>query len=154
MKKLLGIVVLGLFLSGCSSTTTTRNIEINKLKIKEISDDSPCKTGSHFSLYLTGEINEDTSLVVEKLLSQQTKCINYQGIHLVPNVYLNSSGGYLKDGFVVDNVEEEDGDENDDEDEESTGTEQTQTNSGFNNESSNSSGYKSLDDAFADLVDV
>ena len=43
---------------------------------------------------------------------------------------------------------------NDDEDEESTGTEQTQTNSGFNNESSNSSGYKSLDDAFADLVDV
>ena len=31
MKKFLVIVVLGLFLSGCSSTTTTRNIEINKL---------------------------------------------------------------------------------------------------------------------------
>ena len=101
MKKFLVIVVLGLFLSGCSSTTTTRNIEINKLKIKETSDNSPCKTGSHFSLYLTGEINEDTSLVVEKLLSQQTKCINYQGIHIVPTVYLNSSGGYLKDGFKL-----------------------------------------------------
>ena len=100
MKKLLSIIVLGLLLSGCS-TKTTRNIEINKLKIKETSDDSLCKTGSHFSLYLTGGINEDTSLVVEKLLSQQTKCINKKGVHIVPTVYLNSSGGYLRDGFKL-----------------------------------------------------
>lgn len=31
---------------------------------------------------------------------------------------MKTKGGYLKDGFVVDNVEEEDGDENDDEDNE------------------------------------
>jgi ATP-dependent protease ClpP protease subunit len=101
MKKLfLSILVLGLLLSGCS-TKTTRNIEINKLKIKETADASKCKTGTYFSLYLTGVINEDTSLVVEKLLSQQTKCINKNGEHIVPAVYLNSSGGSLRDGFKL-----------------------------------------------------
>ena len=73
MKKLLGIVVLGLLLHGCSSTQTTRDIEINKLKIKETVDSSFCKTGSHFSLYLDGVINEDSSLVIEKILSKQKK---------------------------------------------------------------------------------
>ena len=116
MKKLLAIIVLGLLISGCS-TTTTRNIEINKLKIKETTDASLCKTGSHFSLYLTGKINEDASLVVEKLLSQQAKCINKKGTHIVPSVNLDSSGGYLKDGFVVDSTSDKSDGENNDEEE-------------------------------------
>ena len=102
MKKILGIIVLGMFLSGCSSTQTTRNIEINELKIKEIIDSSSCKTGTHYSLYLDGVINEDSSFAIERILSQQiTKCINDKGIHIVPSVYLNSRGGYLRDGYKL-----------------------------------------------------
>ena len=102
MKKILGIIVLGMFLIGCSSTQTTRNIEINELKIKEIIDSSFCKTGTHYSLYLDGVINEDSSFAIERILSQQiTKCINDKGIRIVPSVYLNSRGGYLRDGYKL-----------------------------------------------------
>jgi ATP-dependent protease ClpP protease subunit len=102
MKKILGIVVLVFFLYGCSSTQTTRNIEINQLKIKEIINSSSCKTGTHYSLYLDGVINEDSSFAIERILSQQTtKCINDKGIHIVPSVYLNSRGGYLRDGYKL-----------------------------------------------------
>ena len=95
MKKILGIIVLGMLLSGCSRTQTTRNIEINELKIKEIIDRSYCKTGTHYSLYLDGVINGDSSFAIERILSQQiTKCINDKGIRIVPSVYLNSRGGY------------------------------------------------------------
>ena len=91
-----------MLLSGCSSTQTTRNIEINELKIKEIIDSSFCKTGTHYSLYLDGVINEDSSFAIERILSQQiTKCINDKGIRIVPSVYLNSRGGYLRDGYKL-----------------------------------------------------
>ena len=101
MKKVLAILVLGLIVQGCSTSQTTRNIQINNLEIREVVDASQCKTGTHYSLYLKGMINEDTSLVIDKLLSEQTKCINHQGTWIVPAVYLNSKGGYLRDGFKL-----------------------------------------------------
>lgn len=101
MKKVLAILALGLIVQGCSTSQTTRNIQINNLEIREVVDASQCKTGTHYSLYLSGIINEDTSLVIDKLLSEQTKCINHQGTWIVPAVYLNSKGGYLRDGFKL-----------------------------------------------------
>ena len=101
MKKFLGILIVVLMLQGCSTSQTTRNIQINNLEIREVADPSKCKTGTHYSLYLNGKINEDTSLVIDRLLSEQTKCINHQGIWIVPAVYLNSNGGYLRDGFKL-----------------------------------------------------
>ena len=71
MKKVLAILVLGLIVQGCSTSQTTRNIQINNLEIREVVDASQCKTGTHYSLYLKGMINEDTSLVIDKLLSEQ-----------------------------------------------------------------------------------
>ena len=102
MQKIIWILTLGLLLYGCSSTQTTRNIEINELKIKETIDSSFCKTGTHYSLYLDGVINEDSSFAIDRILSQQTtKCINDKGVHIVPSVYLNSRGGYLRDGYKL-----------------------------------------------------
>lgn len=101
MKKSIIILFFGFFLSGCATSITSKVIEVNDLRIVEKIDSSSCKTGAHYSLYLNGVINEDTSLIVEKLLKQQSKCINKDGIWIVPAVYLNSKGGYLKDGFKL-----------------------------------------------------
>ena len=49
-----------------------------------------------------GVINEDSSFAIDRILSQQTtKCINDKGVHIVPSVYLNSRGGYLRDGYKL-----------------------------------------------------
>ena len=103
MKKILGIVVLGLLLTNCSSTKVVRNIKINNLTVTESISSNTCKTGTHYNLSLNGEINEDASLVIEKLLSEQlnNKCINKDGKWIVASVYLNSNGGYLSDGFKL-----------------------------------------------------
>ena len=100
MKKLISIIVLSLLLGGCV-TKQTRNVQINNLQIKEISDTISCKNGTLYTLFLHGPISEDSTVAVEKILSEQSKCFNKDGDIIIPHVYLNSNGGYLNDGFKL-----------------------------------------------------
>ncbi len=100
MKKLLGIVVLGLLLSGCI-IKKTRDVQINDLKVVELTDTISCKTGTLHTLFLYGPIDEDSTIAVEKILSEQSKCIDKKGNTKKHTVYLDSNGGNLRDGFKL-----------------------------------------------------
>lgn len=100
MKKAILILVAGLLLSGCLFKET-RNVQINDLKIMELTDTISCKTGTLHTLFLNGPISEDSTLAVEKILSEQSKCFNKHGEIIKSSVYLNSNGGNLNDGFKL-----------------------------------------------------
>lgn len=65
------------------------------------SRDEKCASGIHSSLEIDGEINSDTSFVVERLLEKSTECITKDNRRIVPSVYMNSKGGSVNDGLSI-----------------------------------------------------
>jgi ATP-dependent protease ClpP protease subunit len=94
------IFLLMFFLLTNCAGETIRNIKVNNLSIKEYTTSQSCDSGTHHSIYLIGEINDDSVAILEKVLSSMPKCIK-NNMHIVPSVYLKSKGGYLSDGFKV-----------------------------------------------------
>ena len=63
---------------------------------------SNCKSGFKDHIELNGPIGPDSTFIVAKYLKLAQKCYYLQGPNWqATNVYLNSSGGYLIDGFEL-----------------------------------------------------
>ena len=99
MKNFFLLFIMVFILSSCGGPSELRNVKVNNLSIRETVTD--CANGRHHTLYLSGIINEDSTAILRKMLSQTSTCINEKGIKIVPTVVLNSKGGYLSDGFKI-----------------------------------------------------
>lgn len=74
------------------------NLRIRHVKLKE----SDCTSGYREHLELDGPIGPDSSEILERLLQRLEKCKSKSsGKNIVNSVYLNSGGGYLKDGYKM-----------------------------------------------------
>jgi ATP-dependent protease ClpP protease subunit len=82
------------------------DMEINNLRIRHsIRRDSStrCDKGKQNILEIVGPINPDTHTLVKRLLDDIEPCYK-NGRRIVTTVYLDSGGGYLKDGFELGRV--------------------------------------------------
>ena len=75
---------------------------IDKLKITLMGKKTHlCETGSPLQLIIRGEIGEDSSFAVDKLLDRLEPCIKYDGSSEPIIVVLESGGGSLEDGYIL-----------------------------------------------------
>ena len=83
--------------------STLKNIRINELNIRVVrGKDTDCYLGYNDHLELDGPIGEDSTHAVTEILSQLKQCFSTrQDIRVVTRVYLNSSGGLMKDGLAL-----------------------------------------------------
>ena len=98
MKKTLICLAL-IFLMSCGGPAVLRDVKVNNLSIRETVVE--CKSGRRHTLYLSGVINEDSTAILRRMLSQASTCVNEFGQKISTMVVLNSSGGYLSDGFKI-----------------------------------------------------
>jgi ATP-dependent protease ClpP protease subunit len=82
------------------------DIKINDLRIRHIEriENTDCVKGKQEFLEILGPINPDTHEVVKRLLNSFDKCYDKTGLFIVPTIYLDSGGGYLRDGFKLGRV--------------------------------------------------
>jgi Clp protease len=111
------LIALAAFISACSfhqilgsdygydayRITVISDIKVGDLRVKHVrKSDSDCKSGYFEYIELSGPIGPDSSAVMEKLLQKIETCRDPKdGKRIVNTVYLNSSGGLLKDGFKM-----------------------------------------------------
>lgn len=130
MKKTLFIITSILMfvnISGCGETTYKHNIvgsnastsfkewgdvkiisdyKIGKQQIRVVRHkDNSCQNGYTDRIELNGEINKDSSLILERTLKGINPCkVKVAGkpdVTYVTTVYMNSNGGYVKDGIKI-----------------------------------------------------
>ena len=86
------------------------DIEVNNLKIRHVrqTDSTLCanKSQNEDHIEMSGPINPDTPFVIERLLNKiedsPNRCTDpTSGRRYAVNVYLNSGGGYMKDGYEL-----------------------------------------------------
>jgi ATP-dependent protease ClpP protease subunit/uncharacterized protein YceK len=84
------------------------DIKIGNLRIRRVRKPDPnCNKGYANSQYIDhieidGEINEDTSFIVDKMLNSTVRCeYKKDGSFYSTSVYLNSFGGTLDDGYKI-----------------------------------------------------
>jgi ATP-dependent protease ClpP protease subunit len=84
------------------------DIKIGNLRIRRVRKPDPnCNKGYANSQYIDhieidGEINEDTSFIVDKMLNSTVRCkYKKDGPFLATIVFLNSFGGTLDDGYQI-----------------------------------------------------
>ena len=89
------------------------DIEVNNLKIRHVrqTDSTSCanKSQNDDHIEMSGPINPDTPFILEKLLNKivnsPNRCTNpTDGSKYAVRVYLNSGGGYMKDGYELGNL--------------------------------------------------
>lgn len=116
------IFLLSLFFISCSTSSnkptvlgsdnmewidyasTEKDILINDLRIKLILLNAEyCVRGKKYVIELDGQINSEATFVIDSLLKEldSKKCINSEGTHIVTNVTLNSTGGYVESGIKL-----------------------------------------------------
>ena len=123
LRRLRSIVAIGgvSLLAACSSTQfipvlgsthgssadtieIVKDIKVSNLRIRQVrtKSDPSCVSGFSDELQLDGEINQDSTYIVEKLLTEIPKCISRTtGNEVSTVVYMNSGGGSLDDGFKL-----------------------------------------------------
>ena len=127
MKKLLGILVLGLSLMSCSTSTDTvietwkikpkilgsthsltdfhsiiKDVKVNNLHVRKVKIDSElCVGGFDYGLQINGIINDDTTFIIKKLLDNIERCFDSKGTRYATKVFLNSEGGLLSEGYKL-----------------------------------------------------
>jgi hypothetical protein len=79
------------------------DIRVSDLRVRHVRlKNSDCANGFTEHLELSGPIGPDSSEVLERLLLRLEKCNSKSsGKNIVNSIYLNSNGGYLKDGFKM-----------------------------------------------------
>jgi len=81
------------------------NIKVGDLNIRRVrKPEGKCSSGYVDHLELDGEINEDTSFIIERMLDDTIECKHSNGRLESTIVYLNSFGGKLKDGYKIGKV--------------------------------------------------
>jgi hypothetical protein len=97
-----GHTVLGANTYGWFSAKVIRDVKVDKLRVRHVRVSSDtCTSGYKEHLEIDGEIGPDSTAAIERLLPQISKCVNTEGVNIVPLVYLNSFGGYLSDGYAL-----------------------------------------------------
>lgn len=94
---------------GTSGWTSERDykilsdIKVNSLNVRHVSLKSDlCTNGRREHLELSGPIGPDSSEVVARILSRLSKCWHTDKTRFYsPTVFLNSSGGFLLDGYAL-----------------------------------------------------
>ena len=102
------------YLSSHANTSEylTLDIKINNLSIKQYGDtsnfgfgrlkDLVVKCDKNYYLSLKGPIDQDTTEVIERLVKKTPRCFYSHSKKQVPLLlYMESGGGYLKDGFAI-----------------------------------------------------
>jgi len=85
--------------------STIKDIKIGDLKIRHVrTSDSSCNQGFWDIIELDGTINNDATIVIEKILKEidngKGKCIRGSQ-HIATTITLNSDGGYLVEGIAL-----------------------------------------------------
>ena len=127
MKKLLGILVLGLSLMSCSTPTDTvleeykinpkilgsthhlpyfhsiiKDVKVNSLHVRKVKIyNESCVGGFDYGLQINGIINDDTTFIIKKLLDNIERCFDSKGTRYATKVFLNSEGGLLSEGYKL-----------------------------------------------------
>ena len=79
-----------------------QDITVGSLRIRRIrKPTSLCISGYRDHIQLDGEINEDSAYIINKMLENTTKCETPNGNRYITDVYLNSEGGSLIDGYKI-----------------------------------------------------
>lgn len=114
MKRLL-ITIFTMLLVGCSSysplgSTTTysrkvtvlSDVVVDGLRVRHgVWEDEKCVSGGQERLEISGTINSDSTFLLERFLKKMKKCEEVDGTFYKPFVFLDSSGGTLKDGIAM-----------------------------------------------------
>ena len=80
----------------------TFNIDTLRVTQKERRANNQCNKGSEIILELEGAISPDSSFAMDRLLSRATPCKDQQANVLIPiTVVMNSTGGFLQDGYKL-----------------------------------------------------
>lgn len=97
-------------IAGGSATLTgfyvvQNDVNISGLQVRRVRErDHKCASGFQDHIELNGPINEDSALVVERMLEETTRCKTSDGSVYVTTVYMNSIGGNLEDGYKIGRV--------------------------------------------------
>ena len=86
-----------------SKVKVVSDIRVSDLRVRLVRlQNSDCVSGYTEHVELSGPIGPDSSEVMERLLQKLTKCQSKSsGKMIVNTVFLNSGGGYLKDGYKM-----------------------------------------------------
>jgi hypothetical protein len=81
------------------------DMQVSKLRIRVVKrinmKKANCEKGNLHTIEINGEINKDAVFVLDKILRGLQPCYDKES-YLIPNiVYMNSSGGYLNDGYAI-----------------------------------------------------
>lgn len=99
--------ILGSDLNGWSiakvNLKVTRDIKVDQLRIREVSlDYDLCTSGRISHLELDGKIGPDSTEMLRRIISNLPQCISTEtGNRVSLSIYMNSSGGFLSDGFKL-----------------------------------------------------
>lgn len=97
-------VILGSQSIFTSEVEVVRDMTVSGLHIRVSKMKRPsCLSGYIYTLELDGPINKDSSFIVSKILNEIPDCFD-DGSKIVPNVFLNSAGGTLSDGYEMGRV--------------------------------------------------
>lgn len=88
------------------------DIEVSDLKIRHVRKIDPgyCAKSSHHQdhIEMSGPINPDTPFIIERLINRiedsPNRCKTPDGRNFLIKVYLNSGGGFMKDGYALGNL--------------------------------------------------
>lgn len=87
--------------SAINTIVEVYNIDTLRITTKSIDTES-CASGGVYEISLDGAIGPDSSFAMEKLLQRSPHCRNARGdVTVATKVLLNSSGGFLLDGYVL-----------------------------------------------------
>ena len=88
------------------------DIKVSGLQIRHVRhlDSNDCATNSQHDdhIEMSGAINPDTPYIIEKILdrieSSPNRCKDKNGVRFAVKVYLNSGGGFMRDGYKLGEV--------------------------------------------------
>ena len=109
MKKFVFFCLISFLFSGCGSHEVVSDIQLSDLRIKHVKrvgDDCALSAQRLHVIEISGPINPDTTLVVQRLInkikSASNRCVSKEsGRPYAVLVYLSSGGGYLVDGIEL-----------------------------------------------------
>lgn len=84
-----------------------KDFTVSGLRIRVSQSSSPntnCLSNQPVSIEIDGAINKDTSFIIEKLLGEYPNCVRPNGNSVAHNIYMNSNGGSLEDGYAMGRV--------------------------------------------------
>lgn len=74
-----------------------------RVRVTQSTKSKACASGRFHTIEIDGPINKDASFAIDRILAGLPACKSETGT-IVPNVYMNSNGGTLEDGYAIGKV--------------------------------------------------